>query len=121
MADTNRIALVTGANKGIGLEIARQLAQAGVHVIIGSRDESRGQAAVNDLASQGLGAQAVRLDLDDERSITAAAARIGAEHGRLDILVNNAGAFNTQDGRRARRRLRRFAGRWRRTPSAPWR
>lgn len=54
MADTNRIALVSGANKGIGLEIARQLAQAGVFVIIGARDPARGEAAVADLASQGL-------------------------------------------------------------------
>jgi NAD(P)-dependent dehydrogenase (short-subunit alcohol dehydrogenase family) len=95
---TPRVALVTGANKGIGLEIARQLAQAGVFVILGARDRGRASAAVADLARQGLAAQAVRIDLDDEASIAAAAASIAAEHGRLDILVNNAGIVDAEDG-----------------------
>ena len=69
----NRIALITGANKGIGFEIARQLAQAGVHVLIGARDDDRGRAAVADLARQGLAAQALRLDVTDGASIGAAA------------------------------------------------
>lgn len=98
MTDDIRIALVTGANKGIGLEIARQLAHAGVRVIIGARDDVRARAAVDELGSQGLVAQSVRLDLDDAESITDAAATIAAEHGRLDILVNNAGIFDTADG-----------------------
>lgn len=93
-----RIALVTGANKGIGLEIARQLAQAGVSVIIGTRDAERGNAAVKDLSSQGLDATFVQLDLLDEASIAAAAAKISDEHGRLDILVNNAGIVDWKDG-----------------------
>jgi NAD(P)-dependent dehydrogenase (short-subunit alcohol dehydrogenase family) len=92
-----RIALVTGANKGIGLEIARQLAQAGVHVIIGARDNERGRAAVEDLASQKLIAQYIRLDLDDLASVEAAAATVRSEHGKLDILVNNAGIFDFAD------------------------
>lgn len=94
----NRIALVTGANKGIGLEIARQLAQAGLHVIIGARDDGRARAAVDDLASQGLTAQSLRLDVTDAASICAAASKIRQEHGRLDILVNNAGIFDPADG-----------------------
>ncbi len=98
MANDNRVALVSGANKGIGLEIARQLAQAGLRVVIGARDEGRARAAVDDLASQGLVAQSVRLDLDDEESIMGAAATIAAEHGRLDVLVNNAGIFDFADG-----------------------
>jgi NAD(P)-dependent dehydrogenase (short-subunit alcohol dehydrogenase family) len=98
MTANNRIALVTGANKGIGLEIARQLAQAGVSVIIGARDAERGEAAVKDLSSQGLDATFVQLDLLDEASITAAAATISGEHGRLDILVNNAGIVDWDDG-----------------------
>lgn len=98
MADTNRIALVTGANKGIGLEIARQLAQAGVSVIIGARDPARAQAAVDDLSSQGLKAQSVSIDLTDHGTIAAAADTIRAEHGRLDILVNNAGIVDAEDG-----------------------
>jgi NAD(P)-dependent dehydrogenase (short-subunit alcohol dehydrogenase family) len=92
-----RVALVTGANKGIGLEIARQLAQAGVHVIVGARDEGRARAAVNDLASQNLVAEFVRIDLDDLASTDAAATKIKAEHGKLDILVNNAGIFDFAD------------------------
>ncbi|WEZ85519.1 SDR family oxidoreductase (plasmid) [Rhizobium sp. 32-5/1] len=92
-----RIALVTGANKGIGLEIARQLAEAGIHVIIGARENQRGRAAVEDLASQKLIAQSIRLDLDDLASVEAAAATIRSEHGKLDILVNNAGIFDFAD------------------------
>lgn len=98
MTDQNRIALVTGANKGIGLEIARQLAQAGIFVIIGARDADRGRAAVDDLSSQGLQVRTIALDLDDHAGITAAAEAIGHAHGRLDILVNNAGIVDAADG-----------------------
>lgn len=93
-----RVALVTGGNKGIGLEIARKLAQAGIHVIIGARDSDRAKAAVADLAGQGLLAHWVPIDLNDHASISAAAETIRAEHGRLDILVNNAGIVDPQDG-----------------------
>jgi NAD(P)-dependent dehydrogenase (short-subunit alcohol dehydrogenase family) len=98
MANTKRIALVTGANKGIGLEIARQLAQAGVFVIIGARNLGRGKSAVKDLTSQGLAAQSVPIDLTDLASILAAAETIRTDHGRLDILVNNAGIVDAEDG-----------------------
>lgn len=98
MTNTHRIALVTGANKGIGLEIARQLAQAGVFVVIGARNVERARAAVGDLASQGLATQSLTIDLNDHASITAAAETIRAEHGRLDILVNNAGMVDANDG-----------------------
>lgn len=98
MPNDTRIALVTGANKGIGLEIARQIAQAGVHVIIGARNSDRGKAAVANLASQGLAVQSVLIDLNDHASITGAAQTIRAEHGRLDILINNAGIVDPQDG-----------------------
>jgi NAD(P)-dependent dehydrogenase (short-subunit alcohol dehydrogenase family) len=97
MVDT-RIALVTGANKGIGLEIARQLAEAGVHVIIGARDAERGRAAAANLAGEGLLAEVLALDLLDPASIAAAARQIGETHGKLDILVNNAGIFDPADG-----------------------
>ncbi|MBW8318688.1 MAG: SDR family oxidoreductase [Arenimonas sp.] len=97
MADT-RIALVTGANKGIGLEIARQLAEAGAHVIIGARDAERGRAAAADLTGEGLSAEVLALDLLDPASIVAAARQIGETHGKLDILVNNAGIFDPADG-----------------------
>lgn len=93
-----RIALVTGGNKGIGLEIARQLAQNGLQVIIGCRDEARAAAALADLAKDGREVTHLPLDLLDSASITDAATRITQEHGRLDILVNNAGIFDFADG-----------------------
>ncbi len=97
MADKDterRIALVTGANKGIGLEIARQLAALhGMTVLIGARDESRGKEAAGKLRADGLDARAVLLDVTDQKTIDAAAQRIEQEFGRLDVLVNNAGVF----------------------------
>lgn len=99
MVDTNdRIALVTGANKGIGLEIARQLAETGASVLLGARDAGRGNAAVEELASQGLKVSFVQLDICDAASAATAAARIEDEYGRLDILVNNAGIVVRGDG-----------------------
>ena len=93
-----RIALVTGANKGIGLEIARQLAEAGATVIIGARDLTRGRAAADNLAAHGLTVETIRIDLNDIDSISAAAETIRDRHGRLDILVNNAGIVDAEDG-----------------------
>lgn len=98
MTDTKKIALVTGANKGIGFEISRQLAEAGATVLMGARDLQRGQAAANALARAGLAVEAIEIDLDKEETITAAAAAIVARRGRLDILVNNAGIVDAQDG-----------------------
>ncbi|MFN3547236.1 MAG: SDR family oxidoreductase [Mesorhizobium sp.] len=98
MQENQRIALVTGANKGIGLEIARQLARNGVLVIIGARDPAKAGAAVADLASQGLAARSVKIDVTDAASIAAAAETIGTKHGHLDILVNNAGIVDAADG-----------------------
>lgn len=86
-----RIALVTGANKGIGKEIARQLAKRDVHVIMGARDRKRGQAAVDELSKEGLSVELVVLDVTNDNSVAAAAKTIQDKHGKLDILVNNAG------------------------------
>jgi NAD(P)-dependent dehydrogenase (short-subunit alcohol dehydrogenase family) len=86
-----RVALVTGANKGIGLEIARQLAREGITVFLGARDESRGRAAAEKLRAEGLDARSLRLDVADDASVTAAALAVENDVGRLDILVNNAG------------------------------
>jgi NAD(P)-dependent dehydrogenase (short-subunit alcohol dehydrogenase family) len=85
------IALVTGANKGIGFETARQHARAGAHVIMASRNVGQGEAAAKSLAQDGLSAEALVLDVTDQASIEAAARKVEKEHGRLDILVNNAG------------------------------
>ena len=84
-------ALVTGANKGIGLEIARGLGRLGYRVWVGSRDLDRGAAAVADLRSEGFEAQALRIDVTDDASVAAAAEALARETGRLDVLVNNAG------------------------------
>jgi NAD(P)-dependent dehydrogenase (short-subunit alcohol dehydrogenase family) len=93
-----KIALVTGANKGIGLEIARQLAESGVTVLLGARNLGRGRQAVAGLQAAGLHVEPVRIDLNDETTIRAAADMIGDRHGRLDILVNNAGIVDAEDG-----------------------
>jgi NAD(P)-dependent dehydrogenase (short-subunit alcohol dehydrogenase family) len=88
---TKPIALITGANKGIGFETARQLAREGVHVILASRDGAQGTAAAQRISDEGHGAEAVVLDVTDTATIEAAARSIEKKHGRLDILVNNAG------------------------------
>lgn len=95
---TDKIALVTGANKGIGLDIARQLGTNGVTVIIGARDAVRGQAATDLLRGEKLNAHFVQLDVTDAASIMQAASAIQAQYGRLDILVNNAGINDAGDG-----------------------
>jgi NAD(P)-dependent dehydrogenase (short-subunit alcohol dehydrogenase family) len=94
MAHT-RIALVTGANQGVGLEVVRHLVAAGATVFLGSRDLARGQAAVQQI---GPGAIALQLDVTDQASIAEAAERIRCEFGRLDLLVNNAAISNTNKG-----------------------
>ena len=95
--ESRRIALVTGGNKGIGLEIVRQLAQAGLDVILGARNAERAAAAVAGLAADGLTVRSVILDLADRDSIGSAVAWIDREYGRLDCLVNNAGIFDFAD------------------------
>ena len=92
---TAQIALITGANKGIGFETARILGSGGRTVLIGARSEELGEKAAAELAGEGIDARFVRIDVTDEATVTAAADRIGAEHGRLDILVNNAGITST--------------------------
>jgi len=93
--DHERIALVTGANQGVGLHVAQELAKAGVTVLLGSRDLSRGEAAARQL---GEGVVPVQIDVTDAASIAAAAERIRTEFGRLDLLVNNAAISNTGKG-----------------------
>ena len=86
------VALVTGANQGIGLQIAKDLVKHGLTVLAGSRDVGRGQAAAEEI---GPGGHALHLDVTDQASIAAAAARVGAEFGRLDVLIQNAAISNT--------------------------
>jgi NAD(P)-dependent dehydrogenase (short-subunit alcohol dehydrogenase family) len=86
-----KIALITGANKGIGFEIARQLSQQGTFVLIGARDAVRGKEAAASLTADGLPVAPLPIDVTDPASIAGAARDIEEQHGRLDILVNNAG------------------------------
>ena len=88
---TAKIALITGANKGIGFETARQLGSQGMTVLAGARDEGRGRAAERALREGGADARFVPLDVTDAKSAHQAAEWIDAEYGRLDVLVNNAG------------------------------
>jgi NAD(P)-dependent dehydrogenase (short-subunit alcohol dehydrogenase family) len=89
---TNKVALISGANKGIGLETARQLGRLNVTVVIGARDLAKGEKAAEVLKSEGIDARAVKLDVVDAADIAAVAKYLEAEFGVLDILVNNAGA-----------------------------
>ena len=86
------VALVTGANQGIGLQIAKDLVTHGFTVLVGSRNLERGKAAAEDVGPE---ARAIQLDVTDHASIAAAAGRIRNELGRLDVLVNNAAISNT--------------------------
>jgi NAD(P)-dependent dehydrogenase (short-subunit alcohol dehydrogenase family) len=90
-----RIALVTGANQGVGLRVAKELVANGVTVLVGSRNFERGEAAAKEI---GPGAIALQLDVTDRVSISTAAERIRKEFGRLDLLVNNAAISNTRKG-----------------------
>lgn len=92
-----KIALVTGANKGIGFATSRQLARLGIKVLMGARDEGRGKAAAKKLLAEGLDVEPVRLDLTDSAQIAEVRATIAKKYGRLDILVNNAGMSHAED------------------------
>ena len=86
-----KTALVTGANKGIGREIARQLATKGYTVWMGCRDAKRGQTAVNELAEAGLKVHLLEIDVASDASVKAAAEMLAQQTDHLDVLVNNAG------------------------------
>lgn len=85
------VALVTGANRGIGLEVCRQLAERGFAVTLTARDTAKGQAAAEQLRRAGLDVRSLQLDVTDESSIQAAGAAMDRAAGGLDVLINNAG------------------------------
>lgn len=93
-----RVALVTGANKGIGHEVARGLARRGLVVLLGARNAQLGEAAAAALKSQDLDVRFIEIDVVRPSTLTTAAERIGGEFGRLDVLVNNAGIADADDG-----------------------
>ncbi|ONK13220.1 SDR family NAD(P)-dependent oxidoreductase [Streptomyces sp. MP131-18] len=91
MTELQRVALVTGANRGIGLAIARGLAQRGLHVVLGARTEAAAETEAAALTADGLAASAHQLDVTDPVSVARAAADTANQLGRLDVLVCNAG------------------------------
>ena len=88
---SKKIALITGANKGIGFETAKQLGKADVKVIAASRNKERGEKAVAALVADGIDAEFLQLDVDNATDIQHAFEYINSTYGKLDILVNNAG------------------------------
>jgi NAD(P)-dependent dehydrogenase (short-subunit alcohol dehydrogenase family) len=91
-------ALITGANKGIGFQIAWELGHQGIRVFIGARDEKKGLAAVDKLKQEGINAECIVLDVNDPTTVDRAAEILSGLAGSLDILVNNAGIMRTEDG-----------------------
>src|ERR1700681_4469416 len=95
MANGKKVASVTGANRGIGFETARQLGQQGVTVIVSARAEREAAEAASELRSEGIEAEPIALDVTNAADRTAAAKFIESHYGKLDILVNNAGVGPT--------------------------
>ncbi|MFS0513592.1 SDR family oxidoreductase [Nostoc sp. UIC 10607] len=100
-----KVALITGANKGIGYEIARQLGSRGATVLVGARDIKRGEEAANKLRLNEIDARTIQLDVTDQKTIDSAAKEIETEFGKLDILVNNAGIISDGDAYGGKLRL----------------
>ncbi len=96
MAGANKIAVVTGGNRGLGFETCRQLAKLGIQVILTSREEAKGKAAIEKLEAEGLDVNYQQLDVTNSESIQRLAELVSEQFGYLDILVNNAGILLEQ-------------------------
>ena len=92
----NRIALITGANRGIGFEVARQLAQKGIEVLVGARDPAKGEEAAQRLAAENLSVTSIHIDVTNQSTIDLAVTEVANAYGRLDILVNNSGVYDKE-------------------------
>ncbi|MFY9940139.1 MAG: SDR family oxidoreductase [Silvibacterium sp.] len=97
MAQAKKVALITGANRGIGFETAKQLGEKGITVVLGSRKLSDAEAAAAKLKAQGIDAYSVKLDVTKAADRTAAAKYLDEKFGKLDVLVNNAGVASGHD------------------------
>ena len=91
MSENKKTALITGANKGLGFETARQLGEKGYTVLVGARDATRGADAVGKLKDEGFDAEFIELDATNAETIKSAAQKVSEKYGKLDVLVNNAG------------------------------
>lgn len=91
MSTEKKIAFVTGGNRGLGLETARQLAKTGVEVVIGSRDQKQGEAVAKKLRAEGIKVDAIRFDITQSADYKEAYDYFDKKYGKLDILINNAG------------------------------
>ncbi len=98
MQEAKKIVLITGANKGIGFEVARQMGKAGWTVLAGARNEQLGKAAAAKLQAEGWDVRFVHVDLDAHATAATAAETIRNEFGRLDLLINNAAIADMTDG-----------------------
>jgi len=96
MAQDKKVALITGANRGIGLETAKQLGEQGITVLVGARNLSVAEGTAASLKSSGIDAYGVQLDVTNEADRKAAAAFIAEKFGKLDILINNAGVSSPE-------------------------
>ncbi|MEO6815873.1 MAG: SDR family oxidoreductase [Edaphobacter sp.] len=93
MSEAKKVALITGANRGLGLDTARKLGQQGITVLVAARDLAKSEAAAATLKKEGIDARAIKLDVNDSADYATAAKSIEKDFGVLDILVNNAGVF----------------------------
>ncbi len=92
-----KIALVTGANRGLGFETTRQLSKKGIHVVMGARTQEKGEAAASKLKTEGLGVEPIELDVTNSGHIKKARQYLEKQFGRLDILVNNAAMAHAEE------------------------
>lgn len=91
--DERKVAFITGGNRGLGFETARELGERGIAVVLGTRDLAKGEEAAATLREKGMDAQAIRYDAADPASVASVVAFFEEKHGRLDVLVNNAGVM----------------------------
>ncbi len=121
MSADDRIAVVTGGNRGIGREVVRQLGHRGFSVILGSRDPVAGERAAAELAGDGLDVRAHRLDVTDTGTVEALAWELADRYGRLDVLVNNAAIHYDTWQRASAADLGIVAEAWAANVMGPWR